>query len=41
MELVGQRTRLAEWTAARSDDDLAEYRATRNARSIDRLPGLG
>jgi hypothetical protein len=40
MELVGERTRLAEWTAGRSDDELAEYQATRNGVSIDGLPGL-
>jgi hypothetical protein len=40
LDLVGPRTRLAEWTAAKTDDELAEYRATRNATSIDGLPGL-
>ena len=37
----GDRTRLAEWADARTDEELAAYRADRNARSIDGLPGLG
>jgi hypothetical protein len=34
LDLVGPRTRLSEWTAGKTDDELAEYRATRNAVSI-------
>lgn len=41
MSHVADRTRLDEWTDARSDEDLAGYRAIRNATSIDGLPGLG
>lgn len=40
MEYRGDRTRLDEWTASRSDEELATYRASRNALSIDGLPGL-
>ncbi len=40
MDFVAERTRLDEWAAARSDEQLAEYRATRNATSIDGLPGI-
>jgi hypothetical protein len=36
----GERERLVEWTAEKSDDELAEYRTTRNAVSIDGLPGI-
>jgi hypothetical protein len=35
----GERNRLVEWTDKKSDDELAEYRATKNAVSIDGLPG--
>lgn len=38
MELVGQRTRLTEWAAAHPSLD--EYRARKNARSLDGLPAL-
>jgi hypothetical protein len=37
---VGPRSRLTDWTAALTDDELAEYQATRNGTSIDGLPGL-
>ncbi len=40
LDLVGPRTRLSEWTAAKTDEELVEYHATRNATSIDGLPGL-
>ncbi len=40
MELVEQRRRLTEWVAARSDDELADYRADKNAVSIDGLPAI-
>ncbi len=39
-DYVGQRTRLAEWAAARSPEEMAEYWAAKNARSIDGLPAL-
>ncbi len=40
MEFTGDRDRLAKWSAARSDDDLAEYRVKKNTTSIDGLPAL-
>ena len=39
-EFVNQRTRLIEWASEKSDQELDEYRAERNAESIDGLPGL-
>jgi hypothetical protein len=39
MELVGERDRLVDWATAKGDA-LAEYRANKNAESIDGLPGL-
>jgi hypothetical protein len=38
MDVVGSRDDLIKWAARKGDDGLAEYRATRNARSIDGLP---
>jgi hypothetical protein len=40
MDFSAERTRLDDWVEARTDEDLQEYRATRNARSIDGLAGL-
>ena len=40
MDLVSDRDRLLNWASAKGDDGLEEYRATKNARSIDDLPGL-
>lgn len=40
MDYVADRTRLDEWVEARSDEELADYRRQKNARSIDGLPGL-
>lgn len=40
MDLVSDRDRLLDWARAKGDDGLAEYRASKNARSIDDLPGL-
>lgn len=40
MDLVGDRDRLLAWATAKGDDALVDYRATKNARSIDDLPGL-
>jgi hypothetical protein len=40
MALVEQRERLLTSLAAKGDDGLAEYRAERNAASIDGLPGF-
>jgi hypothetical protein len=40
MDLVSDRDRLLDWANAKGDDGLADYRASKNARSIDDLPGL-
>src|SRR5436190_3946044 len=40
MDLVSDRDRLLEWARAKGDNGLAEYRASKNAVSIDSLPGL-
>ncbi len=40
MDLVSDRDRLLDWARAKGDDGLEEYRASKNARSIDDLPGL-
>ena len=40
MELVGQRDRLVKWIDARTDEDLAAYRAENNRVSIDGLPAI-
>jgi hypothetical protein len=39
MEVVGSRDDLIKWADRKGADGLAEYRASRNARSIDGLPG--
>jgi hypothetical protein len=41
MDLVEDRSRLQDWTRAKGDAALVEYRAGKNAVSIDGLPGLG
>jgi len=40
MDLVGDRERLLDWARAKGEDGLAEYRASKNALSIDGIPGL-
>lgn len=40
LDFVAERDVLDRWTGRRSDAELDEYRATRNATSIDGLPGL-
>ncbi len=40
MEVVEQRERLLSWAESKGDAGLAEYRADRNATSIDGLPGF-
>jgi hypothetical protein len=40
MDPVGDRDRLLDWAHAKGDDALVGYRAKKNARSIDDLPGL-
>ncbi len=39
MDLVGDRDRLIEWAKAKGDDGLVAYRASKNAASVDDLPG--
>ena len=41
MDLVGERDRLLSWERAKGEDALVEYRANKNAQSIDGLPGYG
>ena len=40
MRHEGERTRLLEWAEAKGPEGLVEYRATKNAASIDGLPAL-
>ena len=40
MELIDQRTRLTEWVDAKTDEELAAYRAEKNRISIDGLPAI-
>ena len=40
MRYEGERSRLNEWAEARGPEGLVEYRATKNAASIDGLPAL-
>lgn len=40
MDFVADRTRLDDWASNRSDDELARYRARKNAVSIDGLPAF-
>ncbi len=40
MEFKGDRRTLTAWAAAKTDEDLAEYHRTRNAVSVDGLPGV-
>jgi hypothetical protein len=40
MELVGERDLLRRGAERRGPEGLAEYRATKNAASVDGLPGL-
>ncbi len=40
LDYVGERETLQDWAAKRSDDELDEYRATKNVASIDGLPAL-
>lgn len=41
MELVAERDLLTQWTERKTTEQLAAYRAERNAISIDGLPALG
>lgn len=40
-DYVGERPTLDEWSDRKSDDDLAAYRADKNASSIDGIPSIG
>ena len=40
MDLVGDRDRLLDWALAKGDDGLTDYRASKNAHSIDGIAGL-
>ena len=40
MDLVGDRDRLLDWARTKGDDALVEYRASKNALSIDGISGL-
>lgn len=40
MELTGPRDRLVTWARAQGEAGLAAYRARKNARSLDGLPGM-
>jgi len=40
MEYRGERGQLADWVSRKTEAQMAEYKATKNARSIDGLPGL-
>lgn len=39
-EYTGERDTLTKWCEAKSDEELVAYRAKKNARSLDGLPGL-
>jgi predicted pyridoxine 5'-phosphate oxidase superfamily flavin-nucleotide-binding protein len=40
MDFVGNRDELTKWSSKKGADGLTEYRAEKNATSIDGLPGL-
>jgi hypothetical protein len=40
MSYQGERGQLADWVNRKTEEELAEYRAKKNAVSIDGLPGL-
>ena len=40
LDFRGDRPQLVAWTERKSDAEIAEYRRTKNARSLDGLPGL-
>lgn len=39
-DFVEERTRLLDWAAKKSPEQLSDYRTTKNAGSIDGLPGV-
>ena len=40
MDLVGDRDRLLDWAVAKGEDGIVKYWASKNAESIDGMPGL-
>ena len=40
MDYQGERPTLLQWAGRKDDDELDEYRRTRNAESIDGLRGI-
>jgi hypothetical protein len=40
MTYQGERGQLADWVNRKTEEELTEYRARKNAISIDGLPGL-
>jgi hypothetical protein len=38
--MVGDRDRLLEWSEAKGEDGLVAYRSSKNATSVDDLPGF-
>ena len=40
MDLVGERDQLDRWAASKGEEGVLAYRAERNARSLDGLPGM-
>ncbi|HKN88840.1 MAG TPA: pyridoxamine 5'-phosphate oxidase family protein [Acidimicrobiia bacterium] len=40
MSYAGERGQLADWVNRKTEEELADYRAKKNALSIDGLPGL-
>jgi hypothetical protein len=40
MELVGDRDRLIDWAVAKGEEGIVKYWASKNAESIDGIPGL-
>jgi hypothetical protein len=40
MELVGDRDRLIDWAEKRGEQGIVDYWASKNAASVDGLPGI-
>ncbi|MGH8976594.1 MAG: pyridoxamine 5'-phosphate oxidase family protein [Acidimicrobiia bacterium] len=41
LDLVEDRDRLVQWAVAKGEDALVDYRSSKNATSVDGLPGYG
>ena len=41
MDLAHERDQMAKWSARKTDEELETYRRTKNALSVDGLPGWG